>query len=236
MTTPRGPVLDPSAPRYYKHPPGGSGYAQDGRPLDSGTAHILHNNVSVLAHENTRHIGWIKGPGSIGSATPDWSGIVDASPSEDNAPYSMIPWVQGRDAVVMGPFVPSYTRIGTDPPGMYPRKVQVVVHLTKSATSSSVLDVMACLVSGEATPLRGQVVASETKRLTEALHAGERYVPLTLDCARPLAPSENWRSRPSGSAVAAVTAVHPLHLWVGWLSNDVSASDFIAAVSAFEIP
>lgn len=235
MSTPRGPVLD-SSPKYYKHPPGGSGWAQDGRPLDAGTAHILHNNVSVLAHENTRHLAWIKGPGSIGSTTPDWSGIIDGSPDTTNAPYSMIPWVQGRDAVVVGPYVPSYTRLGTDPPGMYPRRVQVVIHLTKSATSSSVLDVMACLIAGEGTPLRGQVVAAATARLTEAVHAGERFVPLVLNAARPIAPSEGWRSRASGASVGAVTGVCPLRVWVGWLSNDVAVADFISAVSVFEIP
>lgn len=237
MTTPRGPVLDPSAPRYYKHPPGGAGWVQNGRPLDSGTAHILHNNISVLAHQNTRQIGNVIGPGLVGYNTPDWSGIVDASPQPDAAPFGLIPWVQGKDAVVMGPFVPSFTRVGSDPPGMWPRKVQVMVHCRKSSTSGSTLKLMAALVSGAGTPVHGGVVvATAQQALTEALHAGERFVPLILDCARPLAPSENWRSRPDGATVAATTALHPLRLWVGWLSDDAAVQDFISAISAFEIP
>ena len=40
--------------KYVKHPPPASGYLADGGPLDSGSAHIVHSNLSHLSERNVR--------------------------------------------------------------------------------------------------------------------------------------------------------------------------------------
>ena len=234
----RGPVIDATNARYIKHPPGGSGWLQDGAPLDSGTAHILHNNLSVLSNENTRHLGNAVGPGKVGLVETAglWlsPGFVDVSAEAGADEYGQHPWVVGKTAAAFGPYVPAFTRLGTSPAGMWPRKVRVMVVVNKSATAASVLTLMACLVKGQGSPLRAPVVAKKKTAVLDT-SSGKRYVQLDLSPDAPLAPSASWPSDSPGSGAPSMTRVCPLWVWVGWLSNDAASLDSIISISAMEI-
>lgn len=234
----RGPVIDASDPRYIKHPPGGSGWLQDGMPLDSGTAMIAHNNLSQLSNQNTRHLGTAPGPGYFGAAETSglWisPGYIDVSLEDGADEYGQHPWVIGKSACVFGPYVPAFTRFGTAPAGMYPRKVRVVVQFEKSATAGTDLTIMAAIVKGAGGPLRAPVVARNKRSLDTAL-AGQRLVQLDLLPDTPLAPTTSWPSDVPGSGVPSSTAVCPLWVWVGWLSDDAGTSEAIWSISATEL-
>lgn len=234
----RGPVIDATDPRYIKHPPGGSGWLRDGMPLDSGTAHIIHNNLSQLANQGTRHLGVAPGPGYIGAAETSglWTspGFIDVSLEDGADEYGQHPWVIGKSACVFGPFAPAFTRFGIAPAGMYPRRVRVVIQFEKSATVSTTLTIMAALVKGAGGPLRAPMVAKRSLQFNTSL-SGQRLVQLDLPPNSPLAPTASWPSDVPGSGVPSDTPVCPLWLWVGWLSDDPGTSEGIFSISATEL-
>ena len=43
--------------RYIKHPSAANGYLADGDPLDAGSAHVIHSNLSHLSYRNVRLVG-----------------------------------------------------------------------------------------------------------------------------------------------------------------------------------
>lgn len=235
MTGPRGPTLDTTTPKYVKHPPAASGWLPDGAPLDAGTAHLVHNNLSVLSYQNTRHLGATNGPGMVNFLTAfnAWTGIIDTSGQSGTDPYGYHPWAIGATATVFGPYSPSYTRLGTTPAGMWPRKVRVVIECEKGATSSNLI-LMAAIVRGQGTPL-GAPVVCRTSHTLVAADNGQRIVSLILEPDYPVAPCTTWRSRPTGGGLAANTLLCPLWIWAGWFSDDPGTADNIWSISATEI-
>ena len=194
---------------------------------------IIHNNCSVLAHQNCREIGHTLAPGYVTSVITDWGRVIDASPDTATGVFGSIPWHQDYNAVVVGPYVPAYTRVGTAPPGMWPREVRVVVDATKNNGGTD-LTIMAVLVSGTSTPLSSPAVAQDSLVIGGGGGpAASHQVSLLLSPQRPLAPSTLWRSRP-GDTLAASTPVEALYVWVGWYSTDTL--DAVWSVSAFEVP
>lgn len=237
MTGPRGPTINLTTPAYVKHPPAASGWLPDGAPLGSGTAHILHNNLSVLGWQNTRELGHIVGPGNVAASNTIglWTSETWVESPSGSDVWASIPWVQARTACVFGPFVPAFTRVGTSPPGLYPRGVRVVVECAKSATAASTLTLMAALVDRPETPLNAPVIGRDYTTLVAA-DVGANIVVLDVSPDHPLAPSDSWRSRPTGTAIVGSTRLVPLYLWVGWASNDSGFNgDAIISVSAFEV-
>ena len=88
--------------RYVMHPPAASGYLADGDPLDSGSAHIAHSNLSHLSERNTRLIAHALGPGEVDWAGA-WSGVIDETEVSGTDPYALIPWYRDRTAKMFGP-------------------------------------------------------------------------------------------------------------------------------------
>jgi len=237
VSGPRGPVIDTATPHYVEHPPASSGWLPDGAPLDSGTAAIVHNNLSVLAWQSTRLIGHAQGPGAVDGASTQglWATMtfIDASP--DTTTRGSHPWVQGKSAVCLGPWVPSATRIGTAPPGLWPRKVRVILVVDKSAGGGSQLDLMAALCSGPDTPLTSTPVAWKERTLFAASAGSALSVVLDVEVMLPLAPRTDWPSRGAGASLAVATPCAPLWLWVGWRSNESAPGDAVYTISAFEV-
>lgn len=230
-----GSTLDAS-PRYYRHPPASSGHLPDGAALDSGTAHLVHNNVSVLCAQNTRLIGHVLGCGRehaiYGLA---FDGITDAAAGGTGTVWDEISWRQVDTAVVFGPYAASFTRLQTDPPGYMPRTVRVAVDVEKETFLATDLTLFAALVTGAGTPLHTNVLASAFRTLSSAGGIVGAPVPSTvvldLEVESPVRPTDSWRCRPGDSSV-----ILPLHVWVGYLSTDLGhVGDSIVSISAWEL-
>lgn len=219
---------------YIKHPAVASGWLPDGAPLDAGTAHIVHTNLSHLSEQNTRLIGHALGPGQIGynDGIGAWPSIADEYLGDDE--YSYIPWTRMKSAVNFGPLALAFTRIGTSPPGLYPRSIQVVVECEKSSVAATSLKILAALTAGPDTPRRSQRLVSDYVTYTDA-SPGQKVATITLSVSAPLRPTTAWRCRASGSTEASSTFVTPVWVWIGWNSIDNTNADYIWSVSAFEV-
>ena len=231
------PIGERIVERYVKHPPAASGWLADGDPLDAGTAHITHSNLSHLSERNVRLIAHTPGPGEVDWEGP-WDGVIDATEDGVSADfYELIPWARDNNAFMCGPVALSHARVGTDPAGLYPRKIRVVVQGTKSAQTSTELHVYAVLTATPDTPLRSQRYASARDYVLNSGSDTLVTFDLTLACDAPVRPSEEWRCRAEGSAESASSVVTPAWVWVGWRSTTTAAGDpdTIESVSVFEV-
>lgn len=224
--------------RYLKHPPAASGPLADGDPLDSGTAMLVHSNLSHLAERNVRLIGHTVGPGDVSYDSTllyPWAETIDEAQSGGDA-YAASPWQRPACAVNFGPLALAHTRLGTAPAGYYPRKVRVVVQGYKNAaTSPSTLTVMAVLTGGSGSPIQAPRLAQLYSQRTDA-QAGAWTFDFTLEPSQPLRPNGEWRSRASSSNAPAGVALVEAWLWVGWYTDsDAADPDRIESVSAFEV-
>lgn len=222
-------------------PSAASGWLADGAPLDSGSAMIVHSNLSHLAERNTRLVGHHVGPGEITLATtftaPWLASPFETYESGDATRLRLIPWSRA-ESVHFGPLALSHTRLGTAPAGFYPRKLRVVVQHTKSSEVVSTRDteqiIVAAITSACDTPLHAQVLKSAFVR-ADAPSAGSYVSEIELDLDAPVRPSESWRSRASGTGAPASTTITPAWVWVGWYSDTVTLPDRIDAISVFEV-
>ena len=225
--------------RYIKHPPAASGPLADGDPLDSGSAHIIHSDVTVLAQRNVRLIGHALGPGDVDIVsthdTP-WADAFDVTEDPAADEYGRIPWTRPGCALNFGPIALAHSRLGASPAGYWPRQIRVVVQAYTSAAFATNLTVMAVLSSGPDTPLRSARLAQTFAHATD-LTSGPWAVDLTLDCVAPVRPSEEWRSRATSTGAPALTPLAPAWVWVGWHSDvaAISVHDRVEAVSVFEV-
>jgi len=221
---------------YVQHPPASSGWLPDGAPLDAGTAHILHHNLSHLSEQNTRLVAHLRGPGAIGydNGPGAWDDVVDADVGADA--LGSIPWHQAESAVVTGPLALSMTRLGTAPAGFTPRKFRVVVECEKGNTAGTVLRILAALVGGPDTPLRAPRYAVTYAAIDRDVDgAGQYVIDLSLDASAPLRPTTAWRCRDSGASADSSAFVTPAWLWVGWYSDDGFNLDRVWSISVFEV-
>lgn len=225
--------------RYIAHPPAASGWLADGDALDSGTAHLVHSNLSHLSAQNARLLGHQRGPGWIGQSWAfggPFSGIVDASYDPDADEYGQHPWVQPTNALCLGPFPLAFTALQTSPPGFIPRQVRVAVQVRKGAVATTTLNVMAALVLGSGTPIQTTPLARDRVAIAASGVVQHKLVEFDLLPSAPVRPFELWRSRPSGTDAAADTLVAPCSVWVGWTSDDATNQlDAVWSVSAFEL-
>ncbi len=222
-------------------PAAASGWLADGAPLDSGSAMIVHSNLSHLAERNVRLVGHHVGPGEITLATtftaPWLASPFETYESGDATRLRLIPWSRA-ESVHFGPLALSHTRLGTAPAGFYPRKLRVVVQHTKSSEVVSTRDteqiIVAAMTTACDTPLHAQVLKSAFVR-ADAPSAGSYVSEIELDLDAPVRPSESWRSRASGTGAPASTTLCPAWVWVGWYSDTVSSPDRIDSISVFEV-
>lgn len=231
------PIGERIAETLIPMPDAASGWLEDGAPLDSGSAMIAHSNLSHLSERNVRLIGHAPLVGDVdelSTFTDPWNAAYgetfDAAAAAAD-PYQWIPWVRPDCAWSFGPIALSATRLGTSPPGLYPRKIRVVVQ-GFVGTASPGLNIYAVLTSGSGTPLHAPRIsqATETRVVT-----GAWTFDLTLDCDVPVRPSETWTSRPDGDVAAASVALAAGGLWVGWYSEDFTTVDRVESVSVFEV-
>ncbi len=223
--------------RYIKHPPASSGDLADGDPLDSGSAAIVHSNLSSLAKRNVRLIGHAPGLGNISYAstiTDPWARAFDLDQPAAPEPYEAITWERPATAVLFGPVALAHTRTGTAPAGHYPRRIRVVIQAHKSSEAASNLRLMAALTLSPDTPALSPRIAQATAGRTQA-SAGAWLASLDLDCDAPVRPTQVWRCRADGTSEATLGAVTPAWVWVGWYTNTVTTLDRIESVSAFEV-
>jgi hypothetical protein len=225
--------------RYVKHPAAATGWLADGDPLDAGTAHLVHSNLSHLSERNVRLVAHTPGPGAItgDTTTNGWAGLVyDTQDTGATDDYALIPWNRAANAFVCGPVALSHTRIGTSPAGLYPRKVRVVIQGTKSSAASTTLWTYAVLTGAQDTPLRATRYAQATESKPNGGAAATYIFSLTLSCEYPVRPSELWRCRASGASEGSGASITPAWVWVGWRSNTTGISpDTIESVSVFEV-
>lgn len=231
------PIGERVVERYVKHPAAATGYLADGDPLDAGTVHLVHSNLSHLSERNVRLIAHATGPGTVDWEGP-WSGVIDTT-QDGVSPdaYELIPWYRDRTAFMCGPIAMSHARVGTDPAGFYPRKVRVVVQGTKSPQSSTNLYVYAVLTATPDTPIRSTRYASANDSVANTGADVLVTFTLTLSCEAPVRPSEEWRCRTSGASEGVTSVVTPAWVWVGWRSTTTAAGDpdTIESISVFEI-
>jgi hypothetical protein len=216
--------------RYLRHP--ASGILPDGAPLDAGSAMIAHANATELSAQNARLVGQQVGPGVVGydlTAYDQWLEIWDQYEQPGADSYGQIPWSQPEQCVVFGPI--NAHAMTLDGRGFTPRELQVFVEITKGATASTTLTIMAVVTSSYDVPTRAARVAAERQAF---LHTSPGDFVCQLDLTlSPVRPGAQWRCRPAGDE--GTVAVAPLWLWVGWLSNNVASADFVHSISAFEV-
>lgn len=231
------PIGERVVERYVKHPAAAAGDLANGDPLDAGTAHLVHSNLSHLSERNVRLVAHTTGPGVVDWENP-WSGVIDETQngvSPDT--YELIPWVRDRTAFVCGPVALSHARVGVDPAGLYPRKIRVVVQGTKSPQGSTTLYVYAVLTATPDTPIRSRRYAAANASKANSGSDTLVLFDLTLSCEAPVRPTEEWRCRSSGASEGATSAITPAWVWVGWRSTTTAAGDpdTIESISVFEI-
>ena len=214
---------------YLRHPT--TGVTPDGAPLDAGSAHILHANLSELGAQNARLIGHAVGPGVVGYDTStfnQWVSVFDVFEQDAADIFARIPWVQPEQCIAFGPI--NAVAMTLDGRGFGAREFRVLVDVTKGAVATTSLTVFAAVTGVYDTPLRADRLASDFWTMPHT-SPGDYTVSLDLS-TRPVRPSSTWRCRDGGDAAAAVA---PLWVWVGWLSNDISSADFVHSISAFEV-
>lgn len=230
-----GPRLDTPTPRYYRHPPAADGHLADGMPLDSGSAHVVHNNVTHLAVENVRLLGHAVGPGTNLPIDP-FTGLTDAAPASDLSLLANVSWRQTDAGMSFGPFAAVFSELGVDPPGFKPRKIRVAFEVIQSTQFASDMALAAALTTGPGTPLQATVLALATSHPvtagtgtpTPALHSVHV---IELEVEAPQRPTESWRS----ADLDAVTVL-PLWVWVGYYTSAaVLGVDSIESVSVWEV-
>lgn len=235
------------APRYVVMPAASSAYWTDGRALDSGTAHILRNNVAHLASESVNHLCWAPGPGAISwvshAVNSGWGGYEDA----DNytAPTTLaaitranaISW-DWRTAMVFGPFRLTQDRL-LDTGGYGPRLVHVSIET--DCTSGAGVLLYAALTSSEAPPDQNNLIAwtytQDGSGAADYCANGYSVNGLTLTAAVPASPNARWTSRKRSSSRYSSHQVQLTQawLWTGWRLFNVGGDlSEILSVSAFE--
>lgn len=225
--------------RYVKHPAVASGHLADGDPLDAGTAHIVHSNLSHLSERNVRLVAHALGPGEV-DWQGAWSGVIDETQIVGAVDvYSLIPWYRDRTAKVFGPLALSMARVQTAPAGLVPRKVRVVIQGTKSAMVGTDLYVYAVLTATCDTPIRSLRYATATA--SKSAGGSDTLCVFNLTLTPELVrPTQEWPCREASSGLGATNAITPAWLWVGWRSTTTlglvgSDPDTIESVSVFEI-
>lgn len=225
--------------RYVKHPAVASGHLADGDPLDAGTAHIVHSNLSHLSERNVRLVAHALGPGEV-DWQGAWSGVIDETQIVGALDvYSLIPWYRDRTAKLFGPLALSMARVQTAPAGLVPRKIRVVVQGTKSAMVGTDLYVYAVLTATCDTPIRSLRYATATA--SKSAGGSDTLCVFNLTLTPELVrPTQEWPCREASSGLGATAAITPAWLWVGWRSTTTlglvgSDPDTIESVSVFEI-
>lgn len=235
-----------TAPRCLAMPAAASAYWQDGRALDSGTAHILDSNLSHLSSESVRHLGWCAGPGSITftseSVNSGWAGYEDAptlTPTDLTKPDA-ISWDE-RTALRWGPFaIPQDRALTLGGYGLRDVYARVDVDAVTGGASDG-LYLFAALTASELAPDIGNVLAwtytQDGSGLALRATAGRRTVLLVLQAGGPSLPNARWQSRtlgPSGTTSAQVQLVEAW-LWIGWRVVGAGGTlSSVVSVSAYE--
>lgn len=233
------PTGDRVVERYVKHPAPASGHLADGDPLDAGSVHLAHSNLSHLSERNVRLIAHVTGPGLVtaDTTTSAWTDIIDAT--QDTATtdiYGLIPWERDANAFLCGPVALSHTRLGTSPAGLYPRKVRVVIQTTKSNQAATTLTVYAVLTASPDTPLRSQRYTTATASESNFVGATEVIFDLSLSCDTPLRPADEWRCRATTAGGGASAHIAAAWVWVGWRSSTTAINpDTVESISVFEV-
>ena len=236
------PIGERVVTRYVLHPPAASGWLPDGAPLDAGSAHLVHSNLSHLSERNVRLLAHTTGPGPVtaSTSTAAWTDIIDAAPDAAADAWGVIPWQRPDNAFLCGPVARAHTRLGTAPAGFYPRKVRVVVQGWKADSFNTELTVVAALTSTADTPLRSQVYARAQHQVLDTAvttPGGDPFLfDLNLNCTLPLRPTQTWRCREDGDAEGAAVSLVPGWVWVGWYSSTSPVHpDRVESVSVFEV-
>lgn len=226
---PIGQQIDETAKKYYRHPT--AGIIANGDPLDAGTAHFMHSNMSFLSQENRRLLGHVIGPGAVGwdtSTNAQWYGVIsnggDQNPSipsttSTNYPYNNIPLISGINCVNIGPFH------ATDANSVFSElEYQVVIECTKGNVFGTDL-ALAVFINETSSPAERTTInytGSGTYQVHFQFYTGQANITQSA-----------WRGRSSSSEQS--TIVYPLLFKVAWLSNDVTQNDYIHSISVFEV-
>ena len=220
--------------RYVIHPPAASGWTADGDPLDAGSAHIVHHDVTILQHRNVRLVAHAVGPGEIGNTSDDWTDVRDATEPSSTDAWTAIPWTRESCGWVCGPIALAHTRVGISPAGYHPRKIRVVVQAQKSGDPSSQLTIIAALTPSPAPPSMERRLASASAFITDS-DMGPWTFSLTLSPDEVVRPLDTWPGRPSTTSEPAQVSLAVAWVWVGWRSDTTGTPDRVDSISVFEV-
>lgn len=224
---PIGQQIDETAKKYYRHPT--AGIIANGDPLDAGTAHFMHSNMSFLSQENRRLLGHVIGPGAIGwdtATNAQWYGIIPSETgqnsrpalvSDSQYPYNNIPLLSGINCVNIGPFH------AVDSNQVFlENEYYVIIECTKGNAFGTDL-VLAVFLNENEWRSSGTVInyTGPGTYQVEFIFNNSLFQPVV------------WRGRSSSSEQS--TIVYPLLFKVAWLSNDVTQNDYIHSISVFEV-
>lgn len=229
--------------RYIKHPPYTSFYWQDKYSVDSGTAHIVHNNLSKLSQKNLRQICNLIGPGNrlgfpADKSTSGYSDKVDSRqlPRDENlTSFNYIYW-DNYSSLRAGPFPGCAINLSVDPVGYLCRNIRAYAQITKgNGTASSEILVVCALTNGPGNPAINEpiVYATQTK-----ITPGDYDLEFELEITSPIQPAREYICRADSDGITQVNQLIDLYLWLGWYSTNVNTTpanqDAIWSFSAFE--
>lgn len=220
-----------TTPRYVRHPPVATWPWRDGRSVDAGTAHIVHNNLSHLSERNLRHIANLQGPGAVlGYANTNASNaylarnIQDAQRPADGTTgvdlkLLQISWDRTYDCLMAGPIPAVGVNLQTDPLGYVPRAIRIRVVGAKTLPTGYLYFVTALTLGPVPPNLVRPLVVSGSSDYTAV-------GPVTFEVASlvptgPILPTREFTSRPDG---ATTTRVADLYVWVGWLTTNTDGT------------
>ena len=225
--------------RYIKQPAIGSSEFLDGRQIDAETSMIFHHNATLLGERSCRLIGQdapglLTGHSGGSKGNSPYSGLptLDLPGSFRSDNLDRIPWTF-NDSACFGPVPAAAVSLSVSPPGYVLRPVRITVkYSTSGMTAGKHLYLEAALTTSAEPPRTGvSVITSDHTDITSATIA---TWDTTLTPLYPVRPSDSWLSRPN-SNLRFGTPVVPLHVWVGWDTDDVEGSVYLYSVSAFEV-
>lgn len=220
--------------KYIKHPPVNTWVWVDGDSIDSGTAHLVHNNLSYLSKVNCRHLGAQLGPGIVplflvGTTSP-FDGIADV-PIVDGG----IPWDFPRMCMRFGPTPLAAVDYSTDPAGYKPRKIGVQVQGSRQSRPTGTFSLTVAVTVGPVSPAEQLPVTLGT--FAPAIGAFDTYTEFSM--AVVLRAARYMQSRPSATLAAYGSTITDLYVWVGWLAQDTvsvaTPGDSVYCASVWEL-
>lgn len=221
---------------YMKHPAAGaaSSFVADGKPMDSGTWHVVVNNTHVLQAESARQLFSDVGPGSVTKGNDDgWENLDEtAATASDRGGVNVIAWNtlgSTQTARVYGPFAICLDRqrtSGTVPRDNLARRVRV--HVRYKSDGTNIFKVFVAITPSPAPPT-DRALASD---LTTIFTTSATDVDSTITLEFGGSTAYTHQSGVATARGAGSVTVQEYWVWVGW--RIVAGTAAVASMEAWE--